>query len=839
MPLAISFDLGGALSWTRYIAALAVLAVSTTLSAAVIANSVIQRTKSVDADRRDNTLIITAVPPTPVVLISVLMCGFAAMQLTPVSDQLLKFLSPGSSAVYSDWIAPFGFSESEIRPVISVNPGRTLSALATVALAAATMLIVSQLKFSIWHLTVGLSAIAIGTFLHSCYGILFTPVPDSDVNALQFGGFYNRNNGALFINIGVAASIGLLVSRLLSPAMGNRGKRWQFDFLESLQDPFVCIALVSLGTNILALFLCGSRGGLISSIAGIIAVSIWAFQRHSTTKLLGVLVAPLVLGLGVALMLGGNAKSLSRASKLNPRAVVEGLSGETRLQHWADAMDAAKAYLPLGGGVGTYREAYLPYQQKGPNQTFANADNLYLELIVEAGIGGVAFVLILSTVAGIALYRLHRSSDPIDLALSATGAYLVASIAISQITDFGLLLPANMLLSGALFAIIVHRSCTTKRLKQNANRKDLFAIYRANSNWIVMSSWAILPVLLTSGAVSVLHKNATDDALYFAGLARFKSDRYDFDKLCDAADSFAKQSPERNFNLSLLASKYNFAEGRFRDILSQNPTTEKQLAEAIEASSPGRRTLEEVSLDASENYLAAKHFALIALQQNPLSVDARVQLLQTDFIADDDDLGSQMISQLARLQSQNGPFLMELANYALHRGDIAEAQQLAIQATTVRPVLARDFVTVAANDSRFNLCDAISDRAPAKRLAAQALLNRASTEVGRFPNGDEFLSHYIDQFDQHTYTNSDQRAESLREACWACLLLGRTSEAVEFGMEAIKYAPGKHDFYVTVSSWFFEHGELEHAKAFAELGLAEFPSDEKLLKLLVTIDSAR
>ena len=112
-------------------------------------------------------------------------------------------------------------------------------------------------------------------------------------------------------------------------------------------------------------------------------------------------------------------------------------------------MDQPEYFPVTGPGFGTYRYAYLPYQTWPATVHFYNADNQFVEGMVEGGLVGLGLILLsvgLSLAASLALAR-AVPADPV----AVVGLFTVISQCVSASFDFGPSLSANML----AFALII------------------------------------------------------------------------------------------------------------------------------------------------------------------------------------------------------------------------------------------------------------------------------------------------------------------------------------------------------------------------------------------------
>lgn len=316
--------------------------------------------------------------------------------------------------------------------VASISPALTRHQLARIAIVLTALFLGTQLFRSHNDLKLLLSTLALTGATLAIFGIGQRISGESFLGGLiplrnggePFATFVNRNNAAGFLNLCQAASLGGLIASATTSHRSNRSGIVIFLSLSAF-----------IFAGILASF---SRGGIAAAIIGFAVVSPWLYQRFGT-RLFG---GCILFGL-VALGLVGSLHLLNpvaaRLGTLND--LPDAMSG--RWNHWKSTT-AAIIDSPLwGAGLGTYRYANLPYQQQEATVWFWNADNLFLEIAVEAGLAGLLLtVLFLATFAA-SLWRLTHcphaeKAQPVLVA----GVYLLTSIALQQATDFGITLYA-------------------------------------------------------------------------------------------------------------------------------------------------------------------------------------------------------------------------------------------------------------------------------------------------------------------------------------------------------------------------------------------------------------
>jgi O-antigen ligase len=224
-------------------------------------------------------------------------------------------------------------------------------------------------------------------------------------------------------------------------------------------SPFLVVAGgVFVVLLIIGITMTGSRGGLLLGMLAVLAswpVAMSLRRQKGASRLLAVTVV-------LALVLAVQFSMVGVLKRLEGDAQEDG-----RWQYAQVTLQAAKNYLPWGSGLGTFRQAYQPFEAKaGPTSVIINhAHNDYLELWLE---GGVPFLLLLGLGAaawgsrGWALARGKEEEGSSEL-LVARAFWLAASVGLAHSAlDYPLRTTANICVF-ALFAAVAWRG-----LRRNA-----------------------------------------------------------------------------------------------------------------------------------------------------------------------------------------------------------------------------------------------------------------------------------------------------------------------------------------------------------------------------------
>ena len=255
------------------------------------------------------------------------------------------------------------------------------------------------------------------------------------------GFFANRNHLAGFLAMCIPAVIGTTSWALVERIEGRR--------LSPLWIVAGCGLLVLL---ILGIAMTSSRAGLLLgmlAVLGSLAIMTRTRRRHGGKRVL-------VLTIGIAVVLAIQLSLIGVLQRLDSDPLEDG-----RWQYGQVTRAAAAEYAPLGSGLGTFRQAYQPFEARSrPSNVIINhAHNDYLELWLE---GGVAALLLMALGAAAWAYRSYRlwrpSADPEEAGtwpvILSRAAWLAVTLAlVHSALDYPLRTTASMSVF-ALFAAI-------------------------------------------------------------------------------------------------------------------------------------------------------------------------------------------------------------------------------------------------------------------------------------------------------------------------------------------------------------------------------------------------
>jgi O-antigen ligase len=275
--------------------------------------------------------------------------------------------------------------------------------------------------------------------------------------AVPFGPFVNRHNFAGYMEMTLALPLGLM----FSGAIENE-KRLLY---------LTAIALMGI-----ALFMSGSRGGMISFVAMIFFLIVLSgfgskvdgmttegAERVRAVVLKVGLAFTMLLAIVVAVTLIGGESSVSRfVDSVNASDPTTG-----RTQIWSVTLNIIKAHPVMGAGLGAYGVAYTPFDQRNGTNRPEQAHNDYLQVLADAGIVGA----ILGIFFIAALFRIgfkRRRSPDIFRRGVATGALAGCfAVLVHSFFDFTLHTTSNAL----LFLTMVGLATTGSRVERVVRRR--------------------------------------------------------------------------------------------------------------------------------------------------------------------------------------------------------------------------------------------------------------------------------------------------------------------------------------------------------------------------------
>ncbi|MEM1111412.1 MAG: O-antigen ligase family protein [Pseudomonadota bacterium] len=266
------------------------------------------------------------------------------------------------------------------------------------------------------------------------------------------GTFVNRNHLAGYLNMCLAAGIGLLLSQLATRSPRNwreRARAW----LQLLLSPKMRLRIY-IAIMVVTLVLTRARMGNIAfftalAVAGLIALyaSRQIGSSYNFNWRLAIFLASLFLV--DMLILGkwfGFDELLERLSQTNAPQ-------EARVQSSAYAADYLQAFPLTGSGAGSFYGVFQNFQQPDLRGLYLHAHNDYLEFAVELGVPAAVLLGAILPWAGFTAYQLQRRENPLARGVGFAVTMTLVWVTMHSATDFNLQIAANSLTFLTLLAL--------------------------------------------------------------------------------------------------------------------------------------------------------------------------------------------------------------------------------------------------------------------------------------------------------------------------------------------------------------------------------------------------
>ena len=295
-----------------------------------------------------------------------------------------------------------------------------------------------------------------------------------------FGPYINKNNGAGYVLIALAAAVGISLwfsarqgqSQNVVPASGRR--KWTEDSPRSpansrLSLPGILLDLrFVLGLGGAALLVTGITGSL--SRSAVIAMCIASVATLTLSaavdrrRLFVLMCGGGMVTLLLLLVAGQAGRVATRLSSLLDWSTV---AADSRFAHWPDGWRAGEVFGVFGSGLGTYRFVYPLWETKLSEEWFHHAENQFLETFVETGVVGTGLLLLCIVLFARACWQLLQSREPWNRCLGTIGGFLLISQVAHGMSDFSLYLPANAITMAVVCGLVAG---TAQRLGRQTNR---------------------------------------------------------------------------------------------------------------------------------------------------------------------------------------------------------------------------------------------------------------------------------------------------------------------------------------------------------------------------------
>lgn len=287
------------------------------------------------------------------------------------------------------------------------------------------------------------------------------------------GTFVNRNHLSGYLNLCLAAGIGLMISKL----GGEAAETWR--------QRIRSVARLLLGEKtrlriylivmVIGLVLTRSRMGntaFFSStlIVGVIGLLLMRNAPRSTMFFLASLIVLDILIVGSLFGVEQVAKRIQETQVTtdakNP------LPAENRDEVDRLVLSYAKDFLLTGSGGGTFYVTFPTYSNRSIVGFFDHAHNDYLQILTETGVIGLSLcVLIVALSSAQALISLRRRNDPLMRGTAFGVMLAVCWLLIHSAVDFNMQIPANALTTTVILSLAWVAASLQGRSGSSAQRR--------------------------------------------------------------------------------------------------------------------------------------------------------------------------------------------------------------------------------------------------------------------------------------------------------------------------------------------------------------------------------
>ena len=391
------------------------------------------------------------VPPAAACVGAVGLLALAAVQIVPLGDAALSFLSPWTAGLRVALDEP-----GRLPTTLSIAPDATASALRTGAAIAGLLFVTTTVAARRGTGRIA-AAMLVSAAFQALYGILVLAsghdriwdVPKTAYLDSATGTFINRNHFAGFLAATLPVGFGLVV-RTLREARRRPGSRGVVAVLGHEGSRSLLLGLLAV-LGLAGVLLSYSRAGTalaLVAVAGTLAmVSGGAALRRAA------IVVAIVAVAAIPLVDVGLERLVDRYAD----AAADAAAGGGRLEVWQDTLTLIRHAPFLGTGFGAFTWAFPAASSPGVRLHYTHAHNDVLQLVAEGGLVAAGLLLlVLVPLARRAAVLVVEGRDPV-----ATGAaFGLGALALHALVDFNFHIPADAAIAAVSAGIVFGASWT-------------------------------------------------------------------------------------------------------------------------------------------------------------------------------------------------------------------------------------------------------------------------------------------------------------------------------------------------------------------------------------------
>lgn len=271
----------------------------------------------------------------------------------------------------------------------------------------------------------------------------------------SFGPFVNRTHFAGLAIVVVPMGLAMMLGVRRSPVRRRLLRSWR-DRLRAWNSrdvgPERLVPMLILLTGGAAL-LTGSRGGVVSLVAALLAMVGLGARGRGGRRRAGVLAVVTALIMLVAMWIGGDIL-YGTVERLGEE--LNAAEESPRLGLWEDAFRLWRDAPLIGSGLASFGVAFEPYRTMTAPVIFTHAESDWVQILTDTGIVGLMLVLATIVAVGRSLaleWRRARGTREPSLALGALVA--LGGTAVQWVANYNLPVMSNLLYLAAVAAVAV------------------------------------------------------------------------------------------------------------------------------------------------------------------------------------------------------------------------------------------------------------------------------------------------------------------------------------------------------------------------------------------------
>jgi len=389
----------------------------------------------------------------PVLTLLAFYLFYILLQIIPLPTRIIEFLSP---AALDAWNALALLQLEPKYPTLSLSPDTTLGFLLKSFGYSLFFILTLLLVRSHSRIRLLLTLLVISGALQAIFGSLMVMsnleygffIKKTAYIGMATGTFINRNHLAGYLEMCLAAGIGLMVMSLGGGNPSNWHQRL-VGLIKLILSRKIQIR-IALAIMVIGLVMTHSRMGNSAFFISLIITGIfWVVlsgQRPSRPVII-LLISLFIIDLYIVGTWFGVDKVVQRIENTSA-------SHETRDEVARDSLVYWQNFRLTGSGGGTFANTYPIFQQADVEGYYDHAHNDYLEFAVETGVIGITVLGIFTlTTLFSSLLAIRRRRDPVMRGLGFSSTMGVTAILIHSSVDFNLQIPANAVLFVILLAL--------------------------------------------------------------------------------------------------------------------------------------------------------------------------------------------------------------------------------------------------------------------------------------------------------------------------------------------------------------------------------------------------